>query len=179
MGDCDGSPTTGCEANFNGVIDCGRCGNDCTGRPYVASETCNGGECTIYSCEGGRVDIDGIFNNGCEQAATIGSGGAYGKCSAVNAGSVCGVGERCGKPAASTILITVAFNTCPDAATDCHCGFPCSAAGDCPAAPSGTAVPACSSYCYLSCSASGSTCPMGMHCATIGSIFTNKVCLSD
>jgi hypothetical protein len=175
--DCDANTVNGCETAINTSQNCGACGRTCPDPPNVSGVQCSNGDCVIGRCDGGYIDDDEDFANGCELQAEVGDQ-AYGPCTAAD-DSACGVGERCGVPTAGLILINLTLAECSASSTGCHCGFPCSAAADCPAPPSGTAVPACGSYCYLSCSASGSTCPTGMHCATIGSIFPAKACVTD
>lgn len=64
---CNGIAADGCEVNINtSVTHCGGCGIPCTPGPNVFSTACVSGFCQITGCQGGWVDLDGVFSNGCE-----------------------------------------------------------------------------------------------------------------
>jgi hypothetical protein len=175
-GDCDGNTANGCEQSLNTANHCGRCGHNCSGRPFVQVPSCSLGTCGISRCMGNHVDADGVFENGCEEVATVGPNGPYATCAAGSSGT-CGLGERCGGLSPTVRLLDVQLIPCSASRTDCFCAQPCTQATDCPAAASGTAEPMCSTYCYLSC-ASGS-CPSGMRCHDLTGLGNARVCVPD
>jgi hypothetical protein len=64
-GNCDGLQDNGCETNLNTTINhCGGCSEGCN-LPN-ATETCDGGVCTLTSCDNGYGNCDGLQDNGCE-----------------------------------------------------------------------------------------------------------------
>lgn len=68
-GDCNLSPTDGCETNVSTSLShCGACGSPCA--PAHASGACASGACGIASCDAGYTDCDGDPSNGCEARLT-------------------------------------------------------------------------------------------------------------
>ena len=67
FGDCNNSPTDGCEVNTNtSNANCGACGTSCLTLPN-ANAVCNGsGKCQISSCAGGFKDCNSNASDGCE-----------------------------------------------------------------------------------------------------------------
>jgi hypothetical protein len=65
FGDCDGSPTNGCERDLRtNATSCGACGRACS-LPR-ATPSCVAGQCAVAACSAGYGDCDGIPSNGCE-----------------------------------------------------------------------------------------------------------------
>ena len=65
--DCDKQYGNGCEANTGvDVNNCGTCGKVCVPTANVSLAGCNGGSCTVSSCNGTTADCDKQFANGCE-----------------------------------------------------------------------------------------------------------------
>jgi hypothetical protein len=64
--DCNGNPTDGCELNL--ASDPNHCGS-CTTACAVPNATaaCNGGVCSLGSCNAGYADCNGNSTDGCEQ----------------------------------------------------------------------------------------------------------------
>ena len=92
FGDCDQSPSNGCETPLNTNSDCGGCGNPCD--IINASETCVSGQCTFIACNAGFADCDGNQANGCETSltSTTNCGGCGQICNLPNAASSCATG---------------------------------------------------------------------------------------
>lgn len=63
-GDCDGVLDNGCETSLATPEHCGGCGVLCEAEHGVGS--CNGGTCTLGTCDEGWGDCDGEPANGCE-----------------------------------------------------------------------------------------------------------------
>ncbi|MGD8863739.1 MAG: hypothetical protein PVI30_27230 [Myxococcales bacterium] len=180
MGDCDADVGNGCEVSITNSLNCGACGNDCTGRPFVATASCSSGTCGVSRCESGRLDVDGVFDNGCEAMATFGPNGPYAPCTAANAATTCGFGEACGVVDAANILTT--FRECTAEDDNCFCAWPCLNGVDCPAPPSGsgTTTNCAEGYCFIRCHQEGAVCPDDLQCEDIGSLIsTAKACLGS
>jgi len=67
---CDGQIDEGFDL-MNDPVDCGRCGNDCTGQLPHAVGGCSQGACVIASCQIGWADLDGNAANGCEYRCPV------------------------------------------------------------------------------------------------------------
>ncbi|TAK32213.1 MAG: hypothetical protein EPO40_03335 [Myxococcaceae bacterium] len=179
-GDCDGSPTNGCETDTrSNAASCGVCGRVCS-LPN-ASATCSSGACAIAACTPGYADCDGLAANGCE----VGTGtdnancGACGRAcggGAICSGGACGVSCSAGQTNCSGTCSNLASDplrcgscttACPvraSAAAYCTggtCGFACYAGfGNCDGAASNgcetdlrssaTSCGACGNACTLS-----------------------------
>jgi len=66
--DCNGDGRDGCETNVRTDPDnCGACGRRCPPLPY-AERGC-GDDCTIWRCEPGHRDCNGVAADGCEVSA--------------------------------------------------------------------------------------------------------------
>ena len=64
--DCDLDPSTGCEsAKATDTVNCGSCGNACSGFANAAP-ACNNGTCDLGACLTGFGNCDGTNPNGCE-----------------------------------------------------------------------------------------------------------------
>ncbi len=64
-GDCNNSPTDGCETNLsNTVSSCGACGRSCAAANGTAG--CSSGACTVASCNAGYANCNGSPGDGCE-----------------------------------------------------------------------------------------------------------------
>lgn len=74
--ECDGDPSTVCEADLTHIKTCGSCGNACA-TPAGADATCAKGACA-WQCQPGRGDCDGKADNGCE--ADLGEPAHCGSC---------------------------------------------------------------------------------------------------
>jgi hypothetical protein len=59
---------------FGDPQNCGACGHACSA-PHVTEAACTGGQCVAVSCEGGFVNYDGHFENGCESDCVVSAGG--------------------------------------------------------------------------------------------------------
>ncbi len=69
FGDCDTSPTNGCETDTRATVThCGACGTACPARAN-ATPTCAAGACG-FTCNAGFGDCDGDASNGCETSLT-------------------------------------------------------------------------------------------------------------
>jgi hypothetical protein len=92
---CDAARDNGCEVDLRDPLTCGRCGNDCSGLPNVASAACTEGECADLVCEDGWDDCDGNSANGCEQSLSSAAhcGGCNQPCERDNAVTVCSAGS--------------------------------------------------------------------------------------
>jgi len=94
FGDCDGNDTNGCETNLQtSTAHCGTCGRSCTFSNGVAA--CQGGSCTLASCNAGFADCDTNPANGCETDLnnSTASCGACGRtCAFANGVGVCRAG---------------------------------------------------------------------------------------
>jgi hypothetical protein len=86
-GDCDGSPSNGCERLLDSNADCGACGLRC--EPSHALGTCATGGCQIAQCDVGFMNCDGDASNGCETDVSK-SHIHCGRC-----GQVCAPSESC------------------------------------------------------------------------------------
>lgn len=62
--DCDGDPSTGCEANLRSPTSCGACGRDCTA--LSAGHVCQDGQCQPTGCPAGTAECDGDASTSCE-----------------------------------------------------------------------------------------------------------------
>lgn len=170
FGDCDGSPTNGCETNTAGgspgpagsILNCGTCGTSCA----VANGTplCAGGACKVGGCTAPYADCNGNYADGCESNTTIDTsncGGCGKVCSAVGgtpscAASTCSIAcnpgrGNCDGNAANGCEV----NLTNDVANCNACGASCATGGTVLAAactPSGTAgvcaVTTCASGTY-------------------------------
>jgi hypothetical protein len=61
--DCDGSTDNGFDLQSD-LANCGACNNDC--RVPHGNVACDAGVCVLEGCGGAWVDLDGLFENGCE-----------------------------------------------------------------------------------------------------------------
>jgi len=86
--DCDGDDSNGCETNVRIDPDhCGGCSHKC---PELAHAMRGCGDvCTIWRCESGFRDCNGLVNDGCEINATNDARNC-GHC-----GSICRAGQKC------------------------------------------------------------------------------------
>jgi hypothetical protein len=95
--DCDRQEANGCEVNTGAdPMNCGGCGRRCLGI-HVARNGCEGGSCSIVSCEPSFGDCDRNVENGCETniRETVAHCGACGaRCEAPNRAVTC-VGGVC------------------------------------------------------------------------------------
>jgi serine/threonine protein kinase len=86
--DCDGDPRNGCETNTRTDPDhCRGCGKRCPPLPH-AQRGC-GDACTIWRCDNGFRDCNGVTSDGCEVAAATDPANC-GHC-----GHACRPGQRC------------------------------------------------------------------------------------
>jgi len=94
-GDCDGKAPSGCEASLAATLNCGRCGNDCSLLPHVASASCADGGCGELVCETGYADCNGDPDDGCERAINTLSdcGGCDVPCAPERGGGDCSSGS--------------------------------------------------------------------------------------
>lgn len=63
-GDCDGDPSTGCEAALTSADHCGNCGAPCTAGDNATAD-CSTGTCE-RTCDSPYENCDGDWQNGCE-----------------------------------------------------------------------------------------------------------------
>jgi hypothetical protein len=107
--DCDGQPANGCEVNKQGdPQNCGACGHACSIPNGTAG--CNGGSCTIQTCNPGRADCDMSISDGCE-ANTLTDPNNCGTC-----GHVCAVANGVGVCNAGACAI----GSCNPGFSDCN-----------------------------------------------------------
>ncbi|MDH5672087.1 MAG: hypothetical protein OEZ06_08055 [Myxococcales bacterium] len=113
FGDCDGDPSTGCEAALNTVGRCGSCDVACSYDNAVAA--CDAGVCVLQRCSSGFDNCDGDDTDGCETS--------------LNADITCG---SCGNDCTASGLPVCSGGSCsavscPDPNTaDCNKdGLPC------------------------------------------------------
>jgi hypothetical protein len=93
-GDCDGAPSTGCEASFASTSHCGRCSNLCSMATPVCSEATGGGFACASGCSTGETRCGASCANLDTSAENCGTCGTI--CPArPNAGRVCARGA-CG-----------------------------------------------------------------------------------
>jgi hypothetical protein len=86
--DCNGDGRDGCETNVRTDPDnCGACGRRCPPLPH-AERGC-GDVCTIWRCEHGHRDCNGVAADGCEVSA-LDDAANCGAC-----GHACAARERC------------------------------------------------------------------------------------
>jgi serine/threonine protein kinase len=86
--DCDGESKNGCETNVRIDPDhCGGCGRRCPSLPH-ATRGC-GDVCTIWACQTGFRDCNGISADGCE-VSTLSDPANCGRC-----GAACAPGQKC------------------------------------------------------------------------------------
>ncbi|GAB4196855.1 MAG: hypothetical protein OHK0013_04410 [Sandaracinaceae bacterium] len=142
--DCNRMPSDGCETRLDTLMNCGRCGETCSGT-VNASEFCRTPElrCDYMSCDTGFLNCDTNRVNGCETGFSVTNCGAC--------GTRCGANERC------------------NAAGDCQCGTgPSAASGE---ACTGTTPDCCGNACtdlqtdVNNCGACGNRCGAGETCA--------------
>jgi hypothetical protein len=86
-GDCNQTPSSGCETATNTVSNCNGCGITCKAGPNP-SATCTAAGCGL-ACQAGYANCDGNTSNGCETST---SSNLY-DCGAC--GNVCAAGARC------------------------------------------------------------------------------------
>jgi hypothetical protein len=103
-GNCDGSPSNGCEANLlTSTAHCGACGNACSFAN--AAPACTSGACALGTCNTGFGNCDRNNSNGCETS--------------LNTNTNCGAcGTRCGSNMACSNGMCV--STCPPSTTLCN-----------------------------------------------------------
>ncbi len=104
-GNCDGSPTNGCETNLTTTVaHCGACGRACN-LPNATAQ-CADGTCRILRCNAGFGDCDNNPANGCEtnlNSTLAHCGGCGMGCSTNNVvGGSCANGQCAGTCAAGT-----------------------------------------------------------------------------
>jgi serine/threonine-protein kinase len=86
--DCDGDPRNGCETNVRTNPDhCGGCGRKCPSLPH-AQRGC-GDACTIWRCDAGYRDCNGVLADGCETPV------ADDPANCGHCGRACPAGRRC------------------------------------------------------------------------------------
>ena len=86
--DCDGEGRNGCETDLRIDPDhCGACNRKCPRLPH-AQRGC-GDACTIWRCDVGFGDCNGVVNDGCE-ASTLSDAANCGRC-----GIACAAGQKC------------------------------------------------------------------------------------
>ena len=142
-GNCNGSDTDGCEADFaTDSQNCGFCGNACA-LPHATAD-CKGGQCFVESCDSGWDNCNGIEGDGCERDISLDpqSCGSCGQpCDLPNATATCNAGT------CEIVSCNGAFRDCDgNAANGCEantnsnanhcggCGNPCAGScsgGDC------------------------------------------------
>jgi alpha-tubulin suppressor-like RCC1 family protein len=143
--DCDGDPTTGCEADTRtSAPNCGGCGRSCDGSNGSAS--CSAGVCRV-TCNAGFGDCDGNTANGCEtdtraSAAHCGGCGAPCPAGATCSGSACLA--TCTSPQSACGLRCVNLDT--DLLNCGTCGNVCPVVAN---ASARCGSGACSSHCLL------------------------------
>jgi hypothetical protein len=71
--DCDGAVDEGFNLSSS-LEDCGVCGRSCLGEG-VAEASCLSGRCVISACEEGRLNQNGLAEDGCEYACAPAEGG--------------------------------------------------------------------------------------------------------
>jgi hypothetical protein len=85
---CDGDMRNGCEAEVRvDPNNCGTCGHKCPAPPHARSGC--GDACTIWRCDDGFHDCNGVVADGCE----VHSADDPKNCG--HCGTVCGHGKRC------------------------------------------------------------------------------------
>lgn len=91
-GECDGDPSTVCEADLTLVTSCGSCTNSCNGANGTVE--CLSGTCTITACSAGFDDCDADPSNGCE-ASIVSNDVHCGQCgrNCAAAGTTCSVDQ--------------------------------------------------------------------------------------
>ncbi|MBK6536055.1 MAG: hypothetical protein IPF99_42940 [Deltaproteobacteria bacterium] len=153
FGDCDTSPSNGCEIDTSrDTAHCGGCGMACAARPNTVA-SCAAGACA-YACAMGFADCDGDATNGCEvdtRASASHCGACGARCAPANATAACVAGV-CTVGSCAT-----GFGDCDGNATNgCETDLPvsvshCGACGNrCPANPNAAPVcvaGSCSSVC--------------------------------
>jgi hypothetical protein len=88
FGDCDTTPSNGCEANLNASAQhCGACGNACN--LANATAACSNGQCAVGACSAGFANCDNLPSNGCE----VDTRSSDAHCGACN--NACGGNQRC------------------------------------------------------------------------------------
>lgn len=106
--DCDGDPSTGCEASLKTDLDhCGDCSKTCSYAHGVAQ--CVGGSCQFSSCEADWADCDGDLTNGCETQISV---------SLLNCGA-CGTGCAFQHAAAECVAGQCKLGACDTDYLDC------------------------------------------------------------
>jgi hypothetical protein len=192
FGDCDGSPSDGCEADLGAsAAHCGGCGRACA--PAHATGACAAGTCTIASCAAGFADCDGSAASGCEaETATDPArcGGCATVCGYPHAASSCAAGAcvfgaceagwgNCDGAAANGCEANLATSasTCGACGRACafdHAAASCAAGvcaigaceagwGDCDGNPANGCETALASS-AAHCGACGRACPAGQAC---------------
>ncbi|MCB9527256.1 MAG: SUMF1/EgtB/PvdO family nonheme iron enzyme [Myxococcales bacterium] len=117
--DCDGVADEGFDLGGD-VENCGLCGRSCLG-PGVEEAACISGRCTISACAAGRINLDGLAENGCEYA-----------CAGDNAEETCnGEDDDCDGIADEDVVPDMACRSeglCAGARAECQgeAGFVCS-----------------------------------------------------
>jgi hypothetical protein len=94
FGDCDESPSNGCETSLSTLQSCGGCGSACGTIDNGAPE-CLEGDCGVGTCIGAFGDCDENPENGCEQPL-VGDdhcGGCNETCEPANATGICDSGS--------------------------------------------------------------------------------------
>jgi len=176
-GDCDGTPTNGCETNFSSSnTHCGRCGNTC-----AAGLTCTDGVCLLSGCASGLT----LCGGACVDLNTDAShcGACRRTCVLPNAVPACfaaacivgacaaGFGDCDGNAAnGCEVSLTTSNTHCGACGRGCSTGQTC-VAGACVSSTCGTGLTPCpGGACRdltrdpANCGACGRTCAAGQLC---------------
>lgn len=138
-GDCDGTPSNGCESSFSDPATCGSCTTPCTRQHAVPS--CAGGICGVASCDPGWGDCNLLESDGCERPLNTLSdcGTCFVACAPANAaGADCSDGT-CGYASCNAGWLDCdghPENGCElSVGTPTSCGTSCATVSDCTTLP--------------------------------------------